>query len=183
MWEIFSDGREPYERVKDLVAFLKEDNRLDTDKLTNCDVDIKLSMQRCWDLNPEYRYVSFWTYTRPLLREIVPFIEKKLEPSLLAPKKWLVSGWDVCARVPIKNWTEFVPPKTFIQISSSASGCFSLAVAIDGSVWSWGNNDHGQLGLGSISEVNKPQNIAFFGPQDPVINIHTGDLHAGVVTS
>ncbi len=115
---------------------------------------------------------------------------------LVTPKKWMVSGSNDKGQLglghqqsPVKTWTEFIPKQQFQQISSSGYGGFSVAVGVDGSVWSWGENDHGQLGLGSLtglfgSKIKKPQKITFFNEkQDPVITIHAGRLHAGVVTS
>jgi alpha-tubulin suppressor-like RCC1 family protein len=63
-----------------------------------------------------------------------------------------------------------------------------VAVGVDGSVWSWGSNQYGQLGLGSSVSlkdvISSPQKISFFNEkQDPVITIHAGYQHAGVVTS
>jgi alpha-tubulin suppressor-like RCC1 family protein len=95
---------------------------------------------------------------------------------------------------PITTWTEFIPKQQFQQISSStyydngAYHGFSVAVGVDGSVWSWGDNQYGELGLGSSEAlkdvISSPQKISFFNEkQDPVITIHAGYRHAGVVTS
>jgi alpha-tubulin suppressor-like RCC1 family protein len=119
---------------------------------------------------------------------------------LVTPKKWMVSGRNDAYQLglghkesPVTTWTEFIPPQQFQQISSStywANGSdfgFSVAVGIDGSAWSWGDS---QLGFGNVfsglfgSSIKKPQKISFFNEkQDPVITIHAGSRHAGVVTS
>jgi alpha-tubulin suppressor-like RCC1 family protein len=90
----------------------------------------------------------------------------------------------------VTTWTEFIPKQQFQQISSSTDSPvgFSVAVGVDGSVWSWGSNQYGELGLGSSVSlkdvISSPQKISFFNEkQDPVITIHAGRAHAGVVTS
>jgi hypothetical protein len=113
-----------------------------------------------------------------------------------AIKKWMVSGRNDFGQLglghqqsPVTTWTEFIPKQQFQQISSSTySGGFSVAVGVDGSVWSWGSNQYGELGLGSSVSlkdvISSPQKISFFNEkQDPVITIHAGWAHAGVVTS
>jgi alpha-tubulin suppressor-like RCC1 family protein len=118
---------------------------------------------------------------------------------LVAPKKWMVSGRNDFGQLglghwqsPVTTWTEFIPKQQFQQISSSIYSTkgqgFSVAVGVDGSVWSWGSNHYGQLGLGiSVSlrdVISSPQKISFFNEkQDPVITINAGHQHAGVVTS
>ena len=84
--------------------------------------------------------------------------------SSIAIKKWMVSGRNDFGQLglghqqsPVTTWTEFIPKQQFQQISSSTystdgkaiNGGFSVAVGVDGSVWSWGSNQYGQLGLGS----------------------------------
>jgi len=116
--------------------------------------------------------------------------------SSIAIKKWMVSGRNDRGQLglghqqsPVTTWTEFIPKQQFQQISSSTySGGFSVAVGVDGSVWSWGSNQYGELGLGSSVSlkdvISSPQKISFFNEkQDPVITIHAGCYHAGVVTS
>ena len=119
----------------------------------------------------------------------------------MTPKKWMVSGKNDFGQLglghqqyPVTTWTEFIPKQQFQQISSSTyydeetDGGFSVAVGVDGSVWSWGSNQFGELGLGSSVSlkdvISSPQKISFFNEkQDPVITIHAGYKHAGVVTS
>ena len=118
--------------------------------------------------------------------------------SSIAIKKWMVSGRNDFGQLglghqqsPVTTWTEFIPKQQFQQISSSTDyddGGFSVAVGVDGSVWSWGSNQYGELGLGSSVSlkdvISSPQKISFFNEkQDPVITIHAGYQHAGVVTS
>jgi len=116
--------------------------------------------------------------------------------SSIAIKKWMVSGRNDFGQLglghqqsPVTTWTEFIPKQQFQQISASTyDGGFSVAVGVDGSVWSWGSNQYGELGLGSSVSlkdvISSPQKISFFNEkQDPVITIHAGNKHAGVVTS
>ena len=42
---------------------------------------------------------------------------------------------------------------------STINGNFSLAVKQDGTLWSWGRNDFGQLGLGNYEDKNSPTQI------------------------
>jgi len=46
----------------------------------------------------------------------------------------------------------------------SAGGSHSLALACDGSVWSWGGNNHGQLGSGDNEARGIAQRLSGFGP-------------------
>jgi alpha-tubulin suppressor-like RCC1 family protein/PKD repeat protein len=45
-----------------------------------------------------------------------------------------------------------------------AAGTFSLAVLADGSAWSWGNNDDGQLGLGDVTSRLRPAPVSLPAP-------------------
>ena len=58
-----------------------------------------------------------------------------------------------------------------------AGRAHSLALAADGSVYAWGNNFQGQLGLGHVGVQNTPQRItAFDGKQ--IIAIAAGSAHS-----
>ncbi|MBW4361941.1 RCC1 domain-containing protein [Flavobacterium taihuense] len=62
-------------------------------------------------------------------------------------------GTELYTNLPVKignasNW-----------ISVSASFDFSLALKSDGTIWGWGKNDGGQLGIGNKEDVNKPIQI------------------------
>lgn len=72
---------------------------------------------------------------------------------------------DVPTRVGTNNdWT-----------SISAGRWFSLALKADGTLWSWGYNHDGQLGLGTNINHNTPQQI---GSADTWVNISCGDYHS-----
>lgn len=42
----------------------------------------------------------------------------------------------------------------------AAAWSYSLAIADDGTLWSWGKNDHGQLGLGDTTDRNAPVRVS-----------------------
>lgn len=49
---------------------------------------------------------------------------------------------------------------TGVRIQRVAAGVdFSLALATDGTVWSWGANSRGQLGIGSVAGATTPQKV------------------------
>ena len=52
---------------------------------------------------------------------------------------------------------EYTFPKYFMAID--AGGYHSMALATDGTLWTWGNNDEGQLGNGTIDEESRPVRI------------------------
>lgn len=43
----------------------------------------------------------------------------------------------------------------------AASNGYSLGIKIDGSLWSWGKNDFGQLGIGNLTSQNLPTQVGF----------------------
>jgi alpha-tubulin suppressor-like RCC1 family protein len=68
----------------------------------------------------------------------------------------------------------------------AAAGNFSLAVKDDGSLWAWGNNGHGQLGIGSNDNHTIPYQV--HGPGDvgyltDVVDVATGEHHTLAVRS
>jgi len=58
----------------------------------------------------------------------------------------------------------------------SAGYFHSMAVKTDGSLWSWGLNDHGQLGDGTNNDHNAPLKVA-----DNVTYVTAGDFYSMVV--
>jgi alpha-tubulin suppressor-like RCC1 family protein len=58
---------------------------------------------------------------------------------------------------------------------------FSIALNKDGKVFVWGNNTFGQLGTGSLKNVNEPVELEHL-IRDKVVDISCGDNYSGVVT-
>ena len=56
-----------------------------------------------------------------------------------------------------------------------AGGYFTLAMKNDGSIWSWGSNYNGELGLGNTVQQSEPQQI---GSSSNWIEISAGQYHA-----
>jgi alpha-tubulin suppressor-like RCC1 family protein len=57
-----------------------------------------------------------------------------------------------------------LPPITAI----AAGGGHALALAKDGSVWSWGNNEYGQLGDGTTDSSITPQRASRIPPMGSI---------------
>ncbi len=74
--------------------------------------------------------------------------------------------------LPLYNVTAEGTPE-FISISAGNS--FAVALAKDGSVWSWGENSDGQLGDGTSTNRNTPQKIKGLSG---IIKIACGEFHA-----
>lgn len=69
--------------------------------------------------------------------------------------------------------------------AGGVSGGHSLALARDGTVWSWGNNDKGQLGINSTTKQklpNKVLNIAGDGELSGIVAISAGGYHSIALT-
>ena len=75
-----------------------------------------------------------------------------------------VSGVNTYGQLGLGNRTSYSSPK---QIGASTAWYFvqqakteaTLAVKIDGTLWSWGLNDYGQLGLGNITSYSSPKQV------------------------
>ena len=77
------------------------------------------------------------------------------------------------------------PSASSAQIMAVACGAdFTIALTEDGDVWSLGEGEHGQLGLGTTKHQYKP---AWVGGRDvfkePVVVVAAGTAHAACVTS
>lgn len=62
-----------------------------------------------------------------------------------------------------------------IQIEGGTEGDFALALRADGTVWAWGDNGSGQLGIGNKTLQNIPQQVLGL---DSVIDITAGSNHS-----
>ena len=58
---------------------------------------------------------------------------------------------------------------------------YVLAITEKGEVFSWGNNDYGQLGLGHNNHCNTPQLVEFFNEKQ-IKNIISGSNHVLAMT-
>ena len=73
-----------------------------------------------------------------------------------------------------------VLPEGGISVPNVDSGNgFTVSLKSDGSVWSWGANNFGQLGLGNTTAYNEPQKIEF---TEKIKDIVTGTNHALALT-
>ena len=57
---------------------------------------------------------------------------------------------------------------------------FSLALKQDGTVWSWGQNNNGELGLGNTTEYSEPQQIIDI--KEKITDVKTGYYHSIALT-
>ncbi|OEJ23330.1 hypothetical protein AR457_01040 [Streptomyces agglomeratus] len=67
------------------------------------------------------------------------------------------------------------------KVKAISAGCnFSVALSQDGTVWTWGSNDNGQLGIGGTTNRNTPQQVPGL---DEVVALAPGAFHAAVLTA
>lgn len=88
-------------------------------------------------------------------------------------------GWNQLGSLGIgsnadKNIPVMVANSYYPWASVSAGGAHSLAIQSDGSIWAWGVNDHGQLGIGSTSNTNTPNRVKTGGQW---ISLSAGNSH------
>ena len=65
-------------------------------------------------------------------------------------------------------------------MAASAGDRHSAAVGEDGALFVWGNNYHGQLGMGDTASSLTPTRVA--GLPAPVWQAAVGNFHTGMVT-
>lgn len=82
-----------------------------------------------------------------------------------------ISGTDRHTPVPV-SW-----PVEIDIIAIDAYGDHSLALASDGSVWAWGRNNAGQLGLGDTFDRSAPVRVAGLGDRT-ITAIAAGSAHS-----
>ena len=74
-------------------------------------------------------------------------------------------GYGKQGRLGVGNITNYSSPKqvgaltTWSTVSGPTSGYSSLAVKTDGTLWSWGYNGIGQLGLGNMTNYYSPKQV------------------------
>lgn len=65
-------------------------------------------------------------------------------------------------------WPLMAAPALAAQPAAAGGGTHSLVLAQDGTVWAWGSNLYGQLGLGTHQDAYTPQAVADLGKVDAV---------------
>ncbi len=79
----------------------------------------------------------------------------------------------------VTNW----PSKTGTIIQVCIGGSHSSALTDQGEVYTWGNNDRGQLGIGSTLNQSSPKKVTNFpGKMGKIVQVSLGDSHTGVLT-
>jgi hypothetical protein len=59
MWEIFSDGEEPYKGIADMIQFLEVENKR-LRKPVDCDDSLFELMKSCWEKDSKKRFCIFF---------------------------------------------------------------------------------------------------------------------------
>lgn len=81
------------------------------------------------------------------------------------------------SRTPEESWTLF---NSVENVEVTAGENFVAVLKSDGSVWTWGNNDYGQLGIGSFETRTVPQQVQSVSN---VVEIDAGRFHVLARTS
>ncbi len=68
-------------------------------------------------------------------------------------------------------------------IGVSCGASYTVLVKNDGTAWSFGRNDSGQLGLGNDTDQHTPQQIPTINSVDNIIGVSCGDYHTVLVKS
>jgi alpha-tubulin suppressor-like RCC1 family protein len=69
----------------------------------------------------------------------------------------------------LSNWS---------KVSSSSGSFFAAAIKTDGTLWTWGNNTFGQLGLGDLTHRSSPTQV---GTLSNWSKISCGQFHTAAV--
>jgi alpha-tubulin suppressor-like RCC1 family protein len=83
----------------------------------------------------------------------------------------LSTGIDVYT-TPTTNWTKISPENDWARLAFGGSCCLAIRnVGADGggSLWAWGNNSAGQLGLNDIVNRIVPEQVMFDGPDEDLL--------------
>ena len=91
-----------------------------------------------------------------------------------------LSGQGPASRVPVeRDKARPVEPFAREALPVAAGYYTSFAIAENGSVWAWGRNDYGQLGLGDGEMRDAPEELAL----DGVVQVAAGDYHTLFLTA
>jgi alpha-tubulin suppressor-like RCC1 family protein len=83
---------------------------------------------------------------------------------------------------PLSSRTPLEVPGIDSVIQVAAGGGHALALKSDGTLWAWGENDSGQLGIGSTIATATPTQVSF-PPGTSIVRIAAGLLHSMAVDS
>jgi alpha-tubulin suppressor-like RCC1 family protein len=90
------------------------------------------------------------------------------------------SNW-VSVSVGGESFEDFPHAINFGDATPAGSGHgYTLAIKEDGTLWAWGDNRYGQLGLGTTHEHNDPQQV---GSDNDWVSVSAGDSHAVAIRS
>jgi alpha-tubulin suppressor-like RCC1 family protein len=107
---------------------------------------------------PYTQYSGIWTMQQVNAAIAAGTWPKQIDPHLFT---W---GYNADGQLGLSNTTNYSSPKqvgsliTWSKIISSENS-FSLSIKTDGTLWSWGNNVYGQLGLGNTTYYSSPKQI------------------------
>jgi alpha-tubulin suppressor-like RCC1 family protein len=74
---------------------------------------------------------------------------------------------------------EQLPRERILQATAGSS--FSMVLTEMGTIYAWGSNEHGQLGVPSISMTTQPQRVeALLGKS--IVYIQSGAKHSGALS-
>lgn len=85
-------------------------------------------------------------------------------PSQPAPHLY-AWGFNNVGQLGLGNITDYSSPKqigsltTWSYVSNSVGGSSSMVIKTDGTMWSWGGNSMGQLGLGNRTKYSSPKQV------------------------
>lgn len=74
--------------------------------------------------------------------------------------------------------TQWISPRIYLQqttnwVRIAVGDNHSLAIKSDGSLWAWGRNDYGQMGLGRYDNVTSPSGIPTMRPKPMRVGLGT----------
>ncbi|MEX0171824.1 RCC1 domain-containing protein [Streptomyces sp. LMG1-1-1.1] len=82
---------------------------------------------------------------------------------------------------PTSPVTRPIAVQSLNKVKEVAAGCqFAAALREDGTVWTWGRNHEGQLGIGSTTDRNTPQRVPGL---DDVVAVRAGCRHVLALTA
>ena len=108
---------------------------------------------------PGVQYSGIWT-----MQQVNSAIAAGTWPSQPAPHL-LAWGGNAYGQLGLGNITSYSSPKqvgsliTWSSLMTNGYGAFSIATKTDGTLWSWGVNTFGTLGLGNTTRYSSPKQV------------------------